>query len=318
MTDNHSNRNDNNLPKVAIRCVAYNHGKFIRDCLEGFVMQKTDFPFVAIVHDDASTDNTADIIREYAEKYPHIIKPIYETENQYSKPGGVLRNLMNKACLDTGAPYIAMCEGDDYWTDPYKLQKQVDFLDSHPDYSLVFTSVDLFYEQERNTDRLSIESREYSAFEIYTGWIITTPSVMFRSVVWQSELFKKLNKIKRPVFGDLTLFMSCSSVGKLRGLDNISCVHRRLSSGATMSFSLHPYRVFRNRVQIARFFGKKFIEADYKVYQQYFSWAIAHIDKDFPENLAFASKLFLHNPLKSVLKTRAVLGSIAHQIKYNN
>ncbi|MDE5714067.1 MAG: glycosyltransferase, partial [Muribaculaceae bacterium] len=70
---------------VAIRCCTYNHEPYIRDALEGFVMQKTDFPFVAIVHDDASTDRTAEIIREYAEKYPDIIKPIYETENQYSK-----------------------------------------------------------------------------------------------------------------------------------------------------------------------------------------------------------------------------------------
>ena len=72
-------------PLVAIQCITYNHEPYIRDALEGFVMQKTDFPFVAIVHDDASTDKTADIIREYAEKYPDIIKPIFETENQYSK-----------------------------------------------------------------------------------------------------------------------------------------------------------------------------------------------------------------------------------------
>ena len=75
----------NESPLVAIQCLAYNHGPYIRECLEGFVMQKTTFPFIAIVHDDASTDNTAEIIREYEKKYPDIIKPIYETENQYSE-----------------------------------------------------------------------------------------------------------------------------------------------------------------------------------------------------------------------------------------
>lgn len=114
------------LIMVSIKCLVYNHEKFIRETLEGFIMQKTNFRFEAIVHDDASTDNTANIIREYAEKYPGIIKPIYEIENQYSKKDSSLSRIINEAC--TGK-YIAMCEGDDYWTDPYKLQKQVDFLE---------------------------------------------------------------------------------------------------------------------------------------------------------------------------------------------
>src|SRR5574344_1986516 len=124
-----------NKPLVVIRCITYNHESYIRDCLNGFVMQKTTFPFVAVVHDDASTDKTADIIREYAEKYPDIIKPIYETENQYSKSDGSLERIMN---AHTKGKYIALCEGDDYWIDPLKLQKQVDFLEANPEYSMCF------------------------------------------------------------------------------------------------------------------------------------------------------------------------------------
>lgn len=115
---------------VAIHCLVYNHEPYLRDCLEGFVMQQTNFPFVAIVHDDASTDGSATIIREYETKYPHIIKPIYETENQWRKPDGSLGRIMNQAIDATGAKYVAMCEGDDYWTDPLKLQKQVDILEA--------------------------------------------------------------------------------------------------------------------------------------------------------------------------------------------
>lgn len=85
--------------KVIIRCLVYNHEPYLRDCLEGFVMQQTNFPFKAVVHDDASTDNSAAIIREYAEKYPHIIEPIYETENQYSKHDRSLGRIMNAATL---------------------------------------------------------------------------------------------------------------------------------------------------------------------------------------------------------------------------
>ena len=120
-------------PLVSIRCLVYNHEPYLRQCLEGFVMQKTNFPFEAIVHDDASTDGSAAIIREYAEKYPDIIKPIYETENQYSKRDGSIRRIMDEHMR---GKYIAMCEGDDYWIDPQKLQKQVELLEANPNVSL--------------------------------------------------------------------------------------------------------------------------------------------------------------------------------------
>ena len=123
-------------PLVVIQCMVYNHNPYIKDALEGFVMQKTNFPFVAIVHDDASTDGTADIIREYAEKYSNIIIPIFEKENQYSKKDDSLGRIMNEAINATGAKYVAICEGDDYWTDPYKLQKQVDILEANKKLSL--------------------------------------------------------------------------------------------------------------------------------------------------------------------------------------
>lgn len=129
---------------VAIHCLVYNHEPYLRDCLEGFVMQQTNFPFVAIVHDDASTDGSAAIIREYEEKYPDIIKPIYETENQYSKHDGSVGRIMDAAIDATGAKYVAMCEGDDYWTNPLKLQKQVDFMEVNPEYGLCYTDYNLY------------------------------------------------------------------------------------------------------------------------------------------------------------------------------
>lgn len=113
---------------VSIICNAYNHERYIAQCLDGFVMQKTNFVFEILVHDDASTDKTADIIRTYEKKYPHLIKPIYQTENQYSK-GGFAQFQFPRA----KGKYIAFCEGDDYWTDPLKLQKQYDVMEAHPE-----------------------------------------------------------------------------------------------------------------------------------------------------------------------------------------
>lgn len=121
-------------PAVTVFCAAYNHEKYIRDALEGFVNQKTNFEYEVIVHDDASTDGTADIIREYEKKYPNIMKPIYQSENQYSQGKRIFFDFV---LSKVQGKYIAVCEGDDYWTDNNKLQKQFDYMESHPECSLV-------------------------------------------------------------------------------------------------------------------------------------------------------------------------------------
>lgn len=112
---------------VSISCITYNHENYICDALEGFLMQKTDFDYEILIHDDASTDNTAEIIRNYQKKYPELIKPIFQKENCYSK--GIDVDDLNTARAK--GKYIALCEGDDYWTDPHKLQKQLNYMETH-------------------------------------------------------------------------------------------------------------------------------------------------------------------------------------------
>ena len=131
-----------NYPLVSIVCTAYNHKKYIKNAIDGFLMQQTDFPVEIVIHDDASTDGTDRIIREYAVQHPELIFPIFQTENQFSKGNGIVAI---KAFGAARGKYIAMCEGDDYWTDRYKLQKQADFLESNPDYSICFHQVKLAY-----------------------------------------------------------------------------------------------------------------------------------------------------------------------------
>ena len=179
-------------PLVVIRSLVYNHEPYLRDCLEGFVMQQTTFPFVAVVHDDCSTDGSAAIIREYAEKYPHIIKPVYETENQYSKHDGSLSRAMDEACGKYGAKYIALCEGDDCWTDPHKLQKQVDFLEAHPDYTMVCCNgvveladgkIETDGEYRRHQWPHIDETREITTGEAIMDWsvMILTAGIIYRA-----------------------------------------------------------------------------------------------------------------------------------------
>ena len=228
-----------NLDKlmVAISCITYNHEPYIRQCLEGFVMQKTNFKFVAIVHDDASTDGTATIVREYAEKYPDIIKPIYETENQYSKHDGSLGRIMNDAIANTGAKYIALCEGDDYWTDPCKLQKQVDFLEANEGYSLCCHRINLLYGSDL-IDKETKDGRELKGDISFTNrenleyWMTETNSIVLRSNMLDSGLAKKYN-----YYRDAHLIYHLLRKGKGMYLDFIGGVYRKHIGGIYSSMN---------------------------------------------------------------------------------
>lgn len=199
--------------KVCISSIAYNQEAFIAQTLEGFVMQQTDFPFVAVVHDDASTDGTANIIREYADKYPDIIFPIFERENQYRKPGGPLTLIMHLAQEATRAPYIAKCEGDDYWTSPQKLQMQVDFLDKNPEY--VMCSHGCTYHDisdDSYSHPMEPIEREYDwswIFESGRPWPMQTLTVLYRSKAMVLDEF-----LKYKVRYDMILFWYLLHKGK--------------------------------------------------------------------------------------------------------
>ncbi len=182
-------------PLLAIKCCVYNHEPYLRDCLDGIIMQQTNFSFVAVVHDDASTDNSAAIIREYAGKYPSIIKPIYEVENQYSKPNRALGKLMNDAINATGAKYVAICEGDDYWTDPNKLQKQVDFMELHPECTVSFHRCNIlqYEEQKWRADKCDVylkSADEYVELTIpmyLSVWVTQPCTMIYRAGTYMGE-----------------------------------------------------------------------------------------------------------------------------------
>ena len=131
-----------NTPLVSICCITYNHAQFIRKCLDGFLMQQTNFPIEILIHDDCSTDGTIEIIQEYTAKYPDLIFPLYEEENQYQHGKAAEIDFYNYR--RARGKYIAYCEGDDYWTDPLKLQKQVDFMEVNPEYSVCFHNFQIY------------------------------------------------------------------------------------------------------------------------------------------------------------------------------
>ena len=235
---------DNKYPLVAIKCLVFNHEPYLRECLDGFVMQQTDFPFVAIVHDDASTDHSADIIREYAERYPDIICPIYETENQYSK--GTLGRVMDAAIDATGAKYIAMCEGDDYWTDSHKLQKQVDFLESHPDYSMCFHGADISIEGMDSKVKWAqcenIEEKEYNSTEMFVSWIVPTASIVYNRKIYQTFQMVHREWLTR---GDIAVVLTCAHVGKVWGMSQQMSVYRMQPHSVLHDPAIHSKEIYR-------------------------------------------------------------------------
>lgn len=242
---------------VTIQCITYNHEPYIRQCLEGFVMQKTNFRFEAIVHDDASTDGTADIVKEYAEKYPDIIKPIFETENQYSKHDGSLERIMD---AHTHGKYVAFCEGDDYWTDPLKLQMQINFMEQNNDYVLCFTDVQNYIEKKScyGLKQKKIYGKANTKIEgggkkAFLSILLKKCNIQTLSVVVRKDvLIKKEPDSLNFMMGDIPLWLHCSLVGKLKYFEECTGVYR-INEGSTsrnpsttrqFRFSMFEMRLF--------------------------------------------------------------------------
>ena len=219
-------KGDSTNPLVSILCTTYNHEKYIEDTIKGFLMQESDFSFEIIIHDDASTDGTADIIREYEAKYPKLIKPIYQTKNRFSQ------GLKNGEVIYPRAKgkYIALCEGDDYWTDSLKLQMQVDFLEENDEYVVTYASVEAFDENGIIKGYVGGVIRDLESVELQKASPINTLTACFRNVV--KELPSEFQCTK---FGDLFLWSLLGQYGKGKYLSDIKPSKYRITSTGAFS-----------------------------------------------------------------------------------
>lgn len=244
---------------VTIRCITYNHEPYIRQCLEGFVMQRTNFRFEVIVHDDASTDGTAAIIREYAEKYPNIIKPIFETENQYSKHDGSLDCIMN---AHMHGKYIAFCEGDDYWVDSLKLQKQVDFLETNKSYSMVHSDFYIYVQDKKEMSEyhvldssLALSENILSFYRIQTATVMVRANILLQIMDSDDILFKK----KEFLMGDVPLFFLLSLHGSIGVINSKTAVYRIIANSASHKKSIKEKRRFAlSSMELRMYLVKKY------------------------------------------------------------
>ncbi len=215
------------IPFVSVCIITYNHENYIAQAIEGALIQKTNFPFEIVIGEDCSTDGTREIVFDYAKKYPNIIRVITSEKNV-----GMINNFIRTLNVCKGK-YIALCEGDDYWIDPYKLQKQVDFLEANPDCSLCFHNAFKIYENSTKTPELFNDiffSREVTINEIVNKWIIPTASIVFKRDIlplpaWSKNIYS----------GDMTLALIAVSKGKLFCLNSVMSVYRINLAGSSMT-----------------------------------------------------------------------------------
>ena len=230
-------------PMVTVRTSTYQHGPYIKQCIEGVLMQKTTFPFEFIIGEDFSTDGTRGTVFEYAKKYPDIIRVITADYNVGMKANG-------QRCIRASrGKYMAICEGDDYWTYPYKLQKQVDFLEKNRNYSMCCHNAVIINEGRDILPSIFsnlIRDIDINISDIVNKWIIPTASIVFKRdcIVdypqWTSKIYS----------GDLTLSLLLADKGKIRIFKDIMSVYRKSFVGESMTAKMRGKFLFMQQQHI--------------------------------------------------------------------
>lgn len=280
-------------PLITVALITYNHETYIREAIESVLMQRINFPYEVIIHDDASTDNTQEIIMQYANQYPNIIKPILQKENLWLKKG--ISGTTTIVFPSAQGKYIAWLEGDDYWTDPLKLQKQVDFLEENEGYSICFHPVKV---KDENSNQLlddyitgNTTEETTTVCDLAKGNFIHTPSVVFRK---NQKVFDTLASMGKMAAGDYPLHMLNARYGKIKKLPDNMAVYRVHDGGV---WSNHPdfekrllswldvldklIKEFNNDKKIVGLLEKQYVEKTYYAYKRFLGVDKIKSDKIF-------------------------------------
>jgi len=207
---------------LSVCLITYNHAKYIRQAIDGVLMQRVNFTWELIIADDCSTDGTREIIWEYKNKHPEFIRLILQEKNV-----GAARNWID-LISNPKSKYIAYFEGDDYWTDPLKLQKQVDFLEKNPEFAICHHNVKVINQDDSSVSHLSNPNQKHETNIIdlcYKNYIYTQSSVFRNCVFPLPKWFEKLE------IGDYPLFMLIAQQGKIKFLDEVMAVYRINTQG---------------------------------------------------------------------------------------
>lgn len=265
--------------KVSVICLVYNHEKFLERCLEGLVHQNTNFDYEIIVHDDCSTDSSRKIIETYVEKYPELLVPQYEEQNQYSQGKEFVQSKMQTKAQGI---YFAFCEGDDYWCDNNKLQIQYDYMEQHPECSMCVHNTirhDLMGDLEDSLFNDWTSEHVLSEKDVFFGWNVQTTSYFIRrEVAWRPDF-------ALPVWcGDYTWLTLAFDRGNIVSLPNVMSVYNyNNTNGLTYLNDKIDYRVKQK---------KELIRAEYlKKYNQYTKYKYDNTIQSRINQIHFDNKL---------------------------
>lgn len=235
-------------PKVSILCITFNQSEFIEQTLDSFLSQVTDFPYEIIIHDDCSTDGTTAIVERYAKKHPEKIRLYLENENQYSKHNF---EFIKDMYINAKGEYIATCEGDDYWTDENKLQKQIDFMDSNSDYAICFHTTRVVYEKSKQKSYEYPDVKDekwYTLEQLFTINYIPTASAVYRKQNYA-------NFISDMMPGDWYTHLFHAQFGKIKFLDEEMSVYRKHEGSVFYDYDKERDRIWiKHGLDYAKFY----------------------------------------------------------------
>lgn len=291
--------------KVSIICLAYNHEKYIEKTLEGFVNQKTNFDFEIIINDDVSTDNTRKIIDKYVQAYPHLFRPVYQCENQYKKGDWALIDPLHEMAQ---GKYIAYCEGDDYWMDNKKLQKQYDILEKYTDCSICVHTVQCINEDESINPRIipiinsNLKSGLHTNAEISKiFWTKFWALFQLSSYFIRKEVFydmkKGLESWGKYLCGDNRIFLSALNCGNLWYLDEKMSCYRLNSIGSYTEKSANLER--KKYISQWLKYNRGFYNYDKYTNNKFHKWILEYL-ANYYINLSFEDKNLAIEELKKI------------------
>lgn len=295
-------------PLVTICTQAYNHEPYIRRCLDGFVSQKTSFEFEVLINDDASTDNTASIIREYEARYPKLIKPVYQTVNQYSQGVNTFTTLL---LPKASGRYLCLCESDDYWNDEYKLQKQVDFLETNNDYNICWSRYKIL---DDTTGEMFSKPHEDVLFQNRDFHTVDVDNLFDPYITLTLTLMVRMDVIRRYSLSDFRHFKD----------NTIYAMALSNSKGAVLATYSAVYRLHQKGVWSSSAIARQLMQDYYnfnEIYEKIPRARTAHIkdarDKKLVEAL---NKLHLHKGdpklYKQLVNEMLKTGSFTNKLKY--
>lgn len=292
-------------PVVSVHMITYNQGRYIASAIEGVIMQKTNFAFELVIGEDNSRDNTKNIINSYVKDYPDIIKPIFRSNNI-----GSMNNWIDtfKQCRGR---YIAICEGDDYWTDPNKLQKQVDFLEANPDFAICFHNARKLIQKTGDDSSLFFNNPSKDVFTVTD--IIKKNFIPTLTCVFRNKLFKEFPDWYYDAFpGDWPLHILNAQFGKIKYIDEIMGVYR-IHDGGSVSMGknlIYNYeRYIKTFESIEKGMGKKHKRIiAYTISNFYFELSKLYVnEKNYNKAKTAILKCFKKYPFHSLKQTLKII-----------